>query len=71
MKSESRLPSAFIISYFSVVGMKSTDFKNRKVLIDMEKILTIVIPPYNIQDYLRRCLDSFIVPKVHFEQLEF
>ena len=27
----------------------------------MEKILTIVIPTYNMQDYLRRCLDSLIV----------
>lgn len=24
----------------------------------MEKILTIVIPTYNMQDHLRRCLDS-------------
>lgn len=27
----------------------------------MKKILTIVIPTYNMQDYLRRCLDSLIV----------
>lgn len=28
----------------------------------MKKILTIVIPTYNMQDYLCRCLDSLIVP---------
>lgn len=27
----------------------------------MEKVLTIVVPTYNMQDYLRRCLDSLIV----------
>ena len=27
----------------------------------MSKILTIVIPTYNMQNYLRRCLDSLIV----------
>lgn len=36
----------------------------------MEKILTIVIPTYNMQDYLRRCLDSLIVPKEQMKQLE-
>lgn len=36
----------------------------------MEKILTIVIPTYNMQDYLRRCLDSLIVPEEQMEQLE-
>lgn len=28
----------------------------------MDKLLTIVIPTYNMQDYLRQCLDSLIVP---------
>lgn len=36
----------------------------------MEKILTIVIPTYNMQDYLRRCLDSLIVPEEQMAQLE-
>ena len=36
----------------------------------MEKILTIVIPTYNMQDYLRRCLDSLIVPKEQMTHLE-
>lgn len=36
----------------------------------MEKTLTIVIPTYNMQDYLRRCLDSLIVPEEQMKQLE-
>ena len=36
----------------------------------MEKILTIVIPTYNMQDYLRRCLDSLIVQGEQMKQLE-
>lgn len=36
----------------------------------MEKILTIVIPTYNMQDYLRRCLDSLVVPEEQMKQLE-
>ena len=36
----------------------------------MEKILTIVIPTYNMQDYLRRCLDSLIVSEEQMNQLE-
>lgn len=36
----------------------------------MEKVLTIVIPTYNMQDYLRRCLDSLIVPEEQMKQLE-
>lgn len=42
----------------------------RKIITDMEKILTIVIPTYNMQDYLRRCLDSLIVPEEQMKQLE-
>lgn len=37
---------------------------------NMEKILTIVIPTYNMQDYLRRCLDSLIVSEEQMKQLE-
>ncbi len=36
----------------------------------MEKTLTIVIPTYNMQDYLHRCLDSLIVPEEQMKQLE-
>ena len=36
----------------------------------MEKILTIVIPTYNMQDYLHRCLDSLIVPEEQMQLLE-
>lgn len=36
----------------------------------MEKILTIVIPTYNMQDYLRRCLDSLIVSEEQMQLLE-
>lgn len=36
----------------------------------MKKILTIVIPTYNMQDYLRRCLDSLIVPEEQMQNLE-
>lgn len=36
----------------------------------MEKILTIVIPTYNMQDYIYRCLDSLIVPEEQMKQLE-
>lgn len=32
--------------------------------------MTIVIPTYNMQDYLRRCLDSLIVPEEQMKQLE-
>ena len=36
----------------------------------MGKILSIVIPTYNMQDYLRRCLDSLIVSEELMKQLE-
>lgn len=36
----------------------------------MEKLLTIVIPTYNMQAYLHRCLDSLIVPHNQMAQLE-
>ena len=36
----------------------------------MEKILTIVIPTYNMQDYLHRCLNSLIVSEEQMAQLE-
>lgn len=36
----------------------------------MKKLLTIVVPTYNMQDYLRRCLDSLIVPEEQMKQIE-
>ena len=36
----------------------------------MEKILTIIIPTYNMEKYLRKCLDSLIVSDENMEQLE-
>ena len=34
------------------------------------KILTIIVPTYNMQDYLRRCLDSLIVSDEQMARLE-
>lgn len=36
----------------------------------MNKLLTIIIPTYNMQDYLPRCLDSLLLPDKQMEQLE-
>lgn len=36
----------------------------------MNKILTIIIPTYNMEKYLHRCLDSLIVDEESMEQLE-
>lgn len=36
----------------------------------MQKLLTIVVPTYNMQDCLNRCLDSLIIPPELMEQLE-
>lgn len=36
----------------------------------MNKLLTIVIPTYNMQDYLKRCLDSLVIESSLMEQLE-
>ena len=35
----------------------------------MDKILTVIIPTYNMEDYLRYCLDSLLI-KENFKQLE-
>lgn len=35
----------------------------------MDKILTVIIPTYNMEDYLRYCLDSLLI-KDNFKQLE-
>ena len=36
----------------------------------MDKLLTIIIPTYNMQDYLHRCLDSLLVRPASLELLE-
>ena len=36
----------------------------------MNKLLTLVIPTYNMEKYLRRCLDSLIVPDEQMQLLE-
>lgn len=36
----------------------------------MDKILTIIIPTYNMEKYLRKCLDSLIVSNENMEKLE-
>lgn len=36
----------------------------------MEKLLSIVIPTYNMEKYLRKCLDSLIVPDENMHLLE-
>lgn len=36
----------------------------------MRKCLTIVIPTYNMQEYLRRCLDSLVIEESCFHQIE-
>lgn len=36
----------------------------------MDKLLTIVVPTYNMQDYLNRCLDSLVIESSLMEQLE-
>ena len=36
----------------------------------MQKLLTIIVPTYNMQDYLRHCLDSLIVSNEWLDLLE-
>lgn len=36
----------------------------------MDKLLTVVIPTYNMEKYLRKCLDSLIIPEEQMEKLE-
>lgn len=37
----------------------------------MNKILTVVIPTYNMENYLRKCLDSLIIDEKNlFDKLE-
>ena len=36
----------------------------------MDKLLTIVVPTYNMQDYLNRCLESLVIEPSLMEQLE-
>ncbi len=37
---------------------------NRSIVMNFDKLLTIVIPAYNMHDYLRRCLDSICIESV-------
>ena len=30
----------------------------------MSKILSVTIPTYNVEKYLKQCLDSFIIPEI-------
>ena len=32
--------------------------------------LSIIIPVYNVEPYLRRCLDSVIIPEEHLKEVE-
>lgn len=43
---------------------------NFEMSMKMDKILTIVIPTYNMQDYLNRCLDSLVVKPELMDQME-
>ena len=36
----------------------------------MNKILSIIIPTYNMEKYLRKCLDSLVVSDENMQQLE-
>lgn len=36
----------------------------------MEKVLTVIIPTYNMEKYIRRCLDSLIMPNEQIQMLE-
>ena len=36
----------------------------------MEKLLTIIIPTYNMEAYLAKCLDSLILPDTWMQLLE-
>ena len=33
------------------------------------KVLTVLVPTYNVEKYLRRCLDSLLLPEV-LEEIE-
>ena len=35
----------------------------------MSKVLSVCVPSYNMEKYLNRCIDSFLVPEV-LDQLE-
>jgi glycosyltransferase, group 2 family len=36
----------------------------------MKKLLTIIIPLYNVEQYIRKCIESIIVPQEYYNDLE-
>ena len=36
----------------------------------MDKLLSVVIPVYNVEKYIERCLDSLLIPQPQFELLD-
>ena len=36
----------------------------------MKKLLTIIIPLYNVEKYIRKCIESIIVPQEYYNDLE-
>lgn len=47
-----------------------TNLKSWEYISKMEKLLTIIIPTYNMEKYLHRCLDSLLVSKVYMDMME-
>lgn len=36
----------------------------------MDKILSVVVPIYKVEQYINKCLESFVAPKELMEQIE-
>lgn len=43
---------------------------NTKVVVFMEKILSVIVPAYNMEHYLAKCLDSLVVGAEYISRLE-
>jgi len=57
---------------FKLVGISTimgSRFCRKVFYIAMEKVLTIVVPVFKVEKYIKQCLDSFIVPEI-LESLE-